>query len=209
MAESEPQISYPGPAPAPKGWSRIARRTRVPLGFLLAIFYFWFAHPTWISLAAGAIVALPGLLLRAYAAGYVKKDRELTTTGPYAHTRNPLYLGSVIAAAGCALASRNLWIVLAILTMFFAIYIPVIRDEESYLGRIFPGFGEYRKHVPRLLPRLTAFRGADADAAPGSFSRSLYMRHREYNAPMGAAALLAALAVKILYTSGWLHLPIR
>src|SRR5579883_1845358 len=197
MPETEPQISYPGPAPAPKGWSRIARRTRVPLGFLLAIFYFWFSRPTWASLAAGAILATPGLLLRAYAAGYVKKDRELTITGPYAYTRNPLYLGSVIAAAGCALASRNVWIVLAMLILFFAIYIPVIRDEEAYLGKIFPAFAGYRDNVPRLLPRLTAFRSSDS-AESGTFSRSLYMRHREYNAPMGAAALLAALAVKIL-----------
>jgi len=208
LAETQPPVSYPGPAPAPKGWSRIARRSRVPLGFLLAIFFMWFARPTWISLAVGAMLAAPGLLLRAYAAGYVKKDRELTTTGPYAHTRNPLYLGSVIAAAGCGVASRNLWIVVAMLVMFFAIYIPVIRDEEAYLGKIFSGFDEYRKHVPRLLPRLSAFR-AGTEVTSGSFSRSLYLRHREYNAVMGAVALLAALAVKILFISGLLHLPLR
>ena len=84
-------------------WPRIARRIRVPLGFAFALLYIWFARPAWWSLAAGGAIAIPGLLIRAIASGHVRKNRELTTSGPYRYTRNPLYLGSLIIAAGFAL----------------------------------------------------------------------------------------------------------
>ena len=99
----------PVPAP-PTGWARIARRIRVPLGFLFAIFYFYVAHPTWASIAAGLALAAPGVLIRALASGHIHKNEQLTTSGPYAYTRNPLYLGSFIIALGFAVASRSLWI---------------------------------------------------------------------------------------------------
>jgi protein-S-isoprenylcysteine O-methyltransferase Ste14 len=86
-------------------WSRVARRIRVPLGFAFAAFYVWIARPSWTSLALGAVVTIPGILLRAFASGYVKKNEELTTSGPYAYTRNPLYLGSLIMAVGFAIAA--------------------------------------------------------------------------------------------------------
>ena len=91
---------------AAAGWPAIARRIRVPLGFVLAIVYWWLAHPRWWSLIAGACIVLPGIWLRAVASGHVQKNQEVTTTGPYAHTRNPLYLGSIIMAAGFALATE-------------------------------------------------------------------------------------------------------
>src|SRR5690242_3452208 len=112
-------------------WQRIARRVRVPLGFIFAIVFIYFARPNWTALGIGAVVAAAGLMLRAIASGHVRKDRELTTTGPYAHTRNPLYLGSVLVAGGFAIASRNWWIAAGIAAMFVAIYLPVIRDEED------------------------------------------------------------------------------
>ena len=99
-------------------------------------------------------VALPGLGLRAVAAGTVKKNRELATTGPYAFTRNPLYFGSILIGIGFGVAARNGWIALAIVAMFLAIYLPVIRSEEKFLRSQFPGFDEYARRVPRLLPRL-------------------------------------------------------
>src|SRR5947209_4872336 len=106
-------------------WSRVARRIRVPLGFALAAFYVWIARPSWTSLAVGALVAGPGILLRALASGHVKKNEELATSGPYAYTRNPLYLGSLIMAIGFAIAARSLWVLIVMLLMFFAIYLPV------------------------------------------------------------------------------------
>lgn len=179
----------------PKGWSRIARRIRVPLGFVFAVLYWWLARPTWGSIALGAAIAAIGVAIRAFAAGHVRKNQELTTTGPYAHTRNPLYLGSIVIALGFGVASRNPWVAVIIVVLFLGIYIPVIRSEEEYLRSQFRDFDEYCARVPRLLPRIRKTAGAQA----GSFSRELYLRHREYNALIGAAAMLAALAAKIVF----------
>ena len=177
-------------------WSSIARRIRVPLGFAFAAFYLWIAHPSWTSISAGTLIALPGILLRALASGHVKKNQELTTTGPYAYTRNPLYLGSLVMAIGFALAARSTWVLLLIVLMFFVIYLPVIRAEEVFLRRTFPNFEDYAHNVPRLLPRGRAFR-----QAVGSFSWQLYWQHREYNAVLGTAALMAALVAKLVWGS--------
>ena len=173
-------------------WSRIARRIRVPLGFLLAVAYIWLARPTWSSIAIGAAVALAGVAIRASASGHVKKNTELTRTGPYAYTRNPLYVGSIVIAAGFAIAAMSPWVVLILVVMFVAIYVPVIRSEEAFLRSTFPDFDEYCRQVPRLVPRLSrAYEGT------GSFSRELYLKHREYNALIGTAAMLAALVIKL------------
>jgi protein-S-isoprenylcysteine O-methyltransferase Ste14 len=177
-------------------WSRIARRIRVPLGFAFAVLYFWLAHPTWEFLALGAIFIVPGLLTRALASGHVKKNEALATSGPYAHTRNPLYLGSLLIGIGFAIAARSWWIGLALVIMFFAIYVPVIRSEEAFLRGRFPEFDEYAKRVPRMLPRITPARTGPGS---GGFSLDLYMKHREWNALVGAAAIVAVLIAKMMF----------
>jgi protein-S-isoprenylcysteine O-methyltransferase Ste14 len=188
-------------------WQRIARRIRVPLGFSTAILYLvelWRHAPQLAAIAWSLALVLPGLWLRGYASGYVKKNRELTTTGPYAHTRNPLYLGSTLIAAGFAVALQS-WPVALVLALGFAmIYIPVIASEESFLRATFPEFGAYCRQVPRLIPRLTPAHvsspGAMAevsDPAPrpvtSGFSLALYLKHREYNAVLGSALLYLSL----------------
>ena len=177
-----------------RSWSRIARRIRVPLGFLFAAAYLWLAQPTWTSLTLGAAIAAAGLALRALASGHVRKDSELTTTGPYAYTRNPLYLGSTIMGVGFAVAARSLWVLIALALLFAFIYVPVIRSEEAYLRAHFAQYGDYARRVPVFLPRLRAETGAG-----GGFSRQLYMQHREYQALLGWAAMVAALAAKLLW----------
>jgi hypothetical protein len=177
-------------------WQRVASRIRVPLGFLTAAVYLF---ELWRRPTAPALV-LPGLWLRAYAAGYVKKNRELTVTGPYAYTRNPLYLGSMLMAAGFALALES-WPVAVLLAIGFSvIYIPVIAAEERFLRATFPAYAAYSGTVPRLIPRLTPGRlpapqspqPVTSDPRPG-FSFGLYLRHREYNAGVGAALLYLSL----------------
>lgn len=177
-------------------WTRIATRLRVPLGFAFAAAYLWFAQPLWISILVGSGVILLGLGIRASASGHIRKNAQLATTGPYAYTRNPLYLGSIIIAAGFVVAARNVWIALAAAVMFLVIYLPVILAEENYLRSAFPGYSDYAAQVPRLLPRSTPYRAA-ADGLP-QFSRELYMRHREYNSIFGSALMLGALVLKLL-----------
>ena len=180
------------------GWQKIARRVRVPLGFVVAAVFLVFARPSWHTLAWSLLLVLPGLWLRGYAAGYVKKNAELTRTGPYAYTRNPLYLGSMGIAAGFAVAAGRLWLGVLLVVMFLAIYVPTILSEESFLRGAFPSFDEYAQRVPRLLPRLTAARFVDANAGGGRFSGERYRHHREYNALMGAVAIYAALTLRMV-----------
>jgi protein-S-isoprenylcysteine O-methyltransferase Ste14 len=180
-------------------WSRVATRSRVPLGFVFAAAYFWFARPSWTSLGAGFAVAAVGVLVRALASGHIRKNAALATTGPYAFTRNPLYLGSIIIAVGFIVAARNFWIGVAALAMFAFIYLPVIMAEEKYLRSTFPGYDRYASEVPRFLPRLTPYRaGAEVEDGSSQFSSALYLRHREYNAALGSILMLGALLLKML-----------
>jgi protein-S-isoprenylcysteine O-methyltransferase Ste14 len=177
------------------GWSRIARRIRVPLGFVFAVFFLWLARPSAEFLSLSLLLVVPGLWLRGYASGYVKKNAEVTMTGPYAYTRNPLYLGSILIAFGFALAARSVWIAIALVALFTVIYVPVIRSEEAFLRSKFTGYDEYAKRVPRLIPRFHSSVTSSTDQ--GAFSGALYRKHREYNALIGSAAIYAALVVKL------------
>jgi len=180
-------------------WQKIARRIRVPLGFLAAALYLfslWQHAPLPQAIGWSLMLVLPGLWLRAYASGYVKKNQELTVTGPYAHTRNPLYLGSILIAAGFAVALLS-WPIAIVLAVGFAIiYIPVIASEERFLRNTFASFDEYCRQVPRIIPRLTPARMAEDNGqrpSGGRFSLDLYLRHREYNAAIGALLLYLSL----------------
>jgi len=182
------------------GWQRIARRIRVPTGFVFAAVFLWLARPSWRTMAASLVLVGPGLWLRGYASGYLRKNAELTITGPYAHTRNPLYLGSMLIAFGFSAAAAS-WVILgALAALFAAIYLPTIASEEAYLRGHFAGFDAYAREVPKLLPRLTAARPATASGSgPGAFSPALYRKHREYNAVIGAGAIYMALAFKFMF----------
>jgi len=175
-------------------WSRLARRIRVPLGFLFAVLYVWLARPTWQFLAWGTILIVPGLLIRALASGHVRKNEALATSGPYAYTRNPLYFGSMLMGMGFAVAARSWWIGALLALMFFVIYLPVIRSEEQFLRQKFPEFDEYARRVPRIVPRLQP---APVAQAGGGFSMQLYRQHREWNALLGSLLLVGVLILKL------------
>jgi hypothetical protein len=148
------------------------------------------------------------LWLRGYASGYVKKNQELTRTGPYAHVRNPLYLGSILIAAGFAVALESWPFALTLGVGFVLIYVPVIAMEEAYLSETFLEYEWYRARVPRLIPRLTPAPAPYADGTGdtaadhgGGFSLQLYRKHREYNSAIGAALLYLSLWLGMLLHS--------
>jgi protein-S-isoprenylcysteine O-methyltransferase Ste14 len=181
-------------------WQRIARRIRVPLGFLTAALYlFELARraPVPAAVAWSLVLVVPGLWLRGYASGYVKKNQELTTTGPYAWTRNPLYLGSMLIAAGFAVALLSWPVALLLAVGFLAIYVPVIASEERFLRATFPEFEAYCRRVPRFFPRFTPGAGSGDDRSGhfGNFSLALYLKHREYNALLGVLLLYISLVL--------------
>jgi len=175
-------------------WQRIARRIRVPVGFLFTALYLWLARPTWKSILLGSIAVIAGILVRASASGHLNKNESLATSGPYAYSRNPLYLGSLILALGFAVAALSWCVAVLLAVIFAAIYMPVIQAEETFLRTTFPQFAAYSREVPRLIPRLTPFHRSDS-----GFSWELFLKHREYNAVLGSATLIAALIAKLFW----------
>ncbi len=184
------------------GWRKIARRIRVPLGVVAAALYLWQLaehKPQPVFVLWSLPLVLAGLWLRGYAAGYVKKNQELTMTGPYAHVRNPLYLGSILIAAGFAVALMSAVFAVALVVFFVLIYVPVIASEEAFLRDTFLEFEWYCARVPRLIPRITPARTPDGPRGQsGSFSFELYRKHREYNSAIGATFLYLSLLLGIL-----------
>ena len=172
----------------------INRKVRLRIGFLFAVAYLVFARPTAGGLLLGLPVALAGLLVRGWAAGHIVKDARLTTSGPYAHTRNPLYFGSFLLAAGFAIAAH--WsLLLVVIALFVFIYGPTIALERAEIGARFPAeYPSYESNVPAFMPRFTPWRGQ----TPGdSVSFSRYMRQREWLAGLAFAAASAWLVARM------------
>jgi len=176
----------------PKPYADAVARLRVPSGFLIVAVFAWFSHPTGQSLAWGLPLSLAGLALRGWAAGCLAKNQQLSTGGPYRYTRNPLYLGTLLVAAGLAAAARSLWLAALFAAVFLLVYLPVIQNEQQHLRKIFPGYADYADRVPALWPRLSA--GVPAGAP---FRWSLYARNQEYQAAVGFAIGLAYLVWRL------------
>ena len=169
-------------------------RYRVRLGYPLAIAVLWLARPTPRSILFGAIAGLAGLLLRALAAGHLDKQKVLTVSGPYAFTRNPLYLGSALLGCGAAIATHS-WFSTAVLGAYFALFYSVVMRREEQELRLHHGaaFDEYARAVPLFFPRWSAARLSFAGA--GSFSLAQYKKNHEWQAAVGFVLLLALLLV--------------
>jgi len=176
-------------------------RWRVRLGYFLTVFVLWFARPTPHSIIFGAIVGALGLCLRAYAAGYLRKQSVLTVTGPYRYTRNPLYLGSSVLALGAGIATRS-WISAAILVVYFALVYAVVmrREEQELFVQHGEAFKAYAAAVPLFFPRLAAAKLDDASA--GSFSFAQYKKNHEYEAAVGFLLLLLVFLLKWRFWPG-------
>lgn len=168
----------------PKRYADTVARLRVPSGFLIVVVFGWLSHPTHTSLLVGLPVALCGLALRAWAAGCLAKNRELATGGPYAYTRNPLYIGTLLVAAGLVAASRNVSLGVLFAVVFLLVYLPVIQLEEQHLRKLFPEYGSYAGAVPALFPRVTPWHGKNSQP----FQGALYLRNQEYQAGAGLLA---------------------
>jgi protein-S-isoprenylcysteine O-methyltransferase Ste14 len=175
----------------PKPYADFVACLRVPAGFLLVAAFAWFATPTPTSLAAGLPVAIVGLWLRGWAAGHLAKNERLATSGPYGYLRNPLYLGTLIVAAGLAIAAERLLLAALFAVVFGLVYLPVIELEEQHLRELFPEFKEYAARVPPLWPRLGHAGARDR------FRWRLYWENEEYQALAGFLAGVLLLAWKV------------
>lgn len=172
-----------------------AARWRVPLHFVMAAVALVFAQPRPELLAGGAALITLGLGLRAWAAGHLRKAEPLTTSGPYAHLRHPLYFGTALILAGFAVACGLLWLALLLAAYFVLLFAPVMRREERERSKLtLEGYAEYAAQVPAFWPRLRAYSGAGV-----KFDVSLYLRNREWQAALGSGAALALLWAKCLW----------
>ncbi|HTU48222.1 MAG TPA: isoprenylcysteine carboxylmethyltransferase family protein [Bryobacteraceae bacterium] len=177
----------------PKAYADFVQRLRVVFGFLLLAAFAWLSQPTLESMLIGIPISSLGLFLRAWAAGHLAKDRQLATSGPYAYVRNPLYLGTLIAALGIVVASRSLWLAFIFAMAFMFVYLPAIELEEQHLREIFPEYAPYAAQVHRFLPSL-------GRAANGTrFRWTFYRRNEEYKALLGFVTALAWLIWKGLH----------
>jgi protein-S-isoprenylcysteine O-methyltransferase Ste14 len=174
------------------------QRWRVPLGFVCAAVFLFFARPTPVALAAGACVSLLGLAIRAWAAGHIRKNAQLAISGPYAFTRNPLYFGSFLLGLGFTIASGQWLLAVLFAALFIGIYLPVMRVEATTMAQLFGvDFENYRRSVPLFFPRLTPYRQENSAAV--KFDRSLYLRYREYRAALGLIVAWGLLLIKTYY----------
>lgn len=173
-------------------WSPLAARSRVSVSILLAVAAGWLAQPTIENVVLGLPLVVAGLALRAWAAGHLRKNQQLATSGPYAHVRNPLYIGSLLAGVGFGICAAHAALLGAILAVFAFWFLPVVGEEEGHIRNILSGYREYETRVPRFLPALRP-----RYQSPQRFEWGLYLANREYSALLGFAAFAAVLWVKL------------
>ena len=177
--------------PFPKRYAELAARLRVPLGFAIGALFLALARPTWPSLAAGGAIGALGLALRAWAAGHLAKNERLATSGPFAHTRNPLYIGTLIVGVGFAIAGAQAGIGILLVLFFVFLYLPVVEEEQRHLRKLFPEYAAYESQAPKFWPRFSAF-GLSRE----SFSPALYTKNKEYQALAAFLLVMGLLAAK-------------
>ena len=163
----------------PKPYADIVQRFRVPGGFLLLGSFLYFSQPTLQSILNGLPISIIGLLIRSWAAGHLAKNEDLAQSGPYAHVRNPLYLGSLFLAGGLVYGSQSMTVFAIFAAAFLLIYLPVIQLEEEHLRKIFPSYAQYALRVPALIPTFRT------QSSPKPFRPELFRRNKEWKAMLG------------------------
>lgn len=178
-----------------QSWGKRAQKLRVPAGTLLGVVFLLLMHPSYRSLWIGGVVTLLGASLRIWASGHLEKGRVLAREGPYALTRNPLYLGSFLMALGILLAGQGYWLLIPFVLFYLTLYFPVMRAEEAELLQ---GHGdrfvEYSRQVPLFFPSLTRFR-----QSASNFLWARVIRNREHRTVFGLLAAEAFLVLRLLY----------
>ena len=177
-------------------YSEVAKKLRLPLGFVFGIAYLIWARPTALTLIVGGVIAFIGVLIRAWASGHIVKNRRLAVTGPYAHTRNPLYFGSFLIGAGFAVAVH--WgLLLVVIAFWLLVYAPTMERERKNIRERFPEeYDVYSANVPAFVPRVVPWGAEGAEA--GGYSPSLYMAHGEWKAGITYLLVMGWLTFRVI-----------
>lgn len=171
--------------------------------WLLVLPFFWFARPTVGFLLAGGAITVAGLVVRAWAASWIHKDQVLATSGPYAHTRNPLYLGTFLLGVGVTLAGGHPTFIVLFLIFFALIYGKTMAAEAAHLQEVFgEPYLRFSEQVPLFFPRLRPYADkAVGSAGPTATESTRYRTNREYEALLGATAAFAVLVAKMIWAA--------
>ncbi len=175
------------------------RWQRLRLTWALALPFLVLSDPGPASVFTGALVALPGLALRGWAAGGILKDQVLAVEGAYRHLRHPLYAGSFILGMGVMIGGGRWIFPVLFLPLFVWVYGRTIRAEEHELGLRFGSeYGCYREAVPAFLPQWPARPSARARSGggPPGFRLRVYCRNKEWQAVIGTASVFGLLWLK-------------
>lgn len=177
---------------------RFIEGNRILFSLLTGIFFIYFSRPAFNTILTGIPVIIAGEALRVWASGYIKKDAELATEGPYALTRNPLYLGNFLIGAGFSIMANNLWLAIIFLIIFYLVYSVTIKREEKYLlSKFGRTYREYKNNVPAFFPvKLSPILRSGRN---NSFSWKLVHKHREYNTWLGITGCLIIFILKSVY----------
>jgi protein-S-isoprenylcysteine O-methyltransferase Ste14 len=181
-------------------WRSTLQRWRVPLGFISAILFVIASRPTWLLLLVGFPLAVAGSLVRAWASGHLRKNRELATDGPYAFTRNPLYFGSFLLVLGFSIGGGSWWLGLWLVTFFGLIYWPVIQTEAAHIEQLFgDDYRSWASRVPLFFPRFSPGSETAQSSLSRSFDLQQYLNHREYRLTIGLLFVGLILIAKIVW----------
>jgi protein-S-isoprenylcysteine O-methyltransferase Ste14 len=176
-------------------------RHRVAAGWALGALVLVLARPDLVSLLLGLPLAALGEAMRLWASGHIEKTERLATGGPYAHSRNPLYVGSLLIATSAAVASASHWVALAVAAYFLAFYPSVMREEAAFLAKKFPGeYAAWADAVPAFWPRARP-----AGPRASRFDWARVRRNREWTTA-AALPLLAVLLYLLPHARRWLGL---
>jgi protein-S-isoprenylcysteine O-methyltransferase Ste14 len=172
-------------------------RMRVALGFVFGVLVLVLAQPSGQSLAIGMSIAACGELIRIWAAGHLRKSREVTVSGPYRWVSHPLYVGSSVMGAGLAIASASVLVAVLIAVYLAATLTAAIKSEEAFLRRT---FGDQYDLYKSGVETKRRERGA---ASTRAFSLQQAMANREYRAVAGLAAAILLLIWKATYNGSF------
>jgi protein-S-isoprenylcysteine O-methyltransferase Ste14 len=176
-----------------RSWGKLAQKMRVPAGTLLGVVFLLLMHPSARSLWIGGVVTAIGASIRIWASGHIDKGRVLAREGPYALTRNPLYLGSFLMALGILLAGQGYWLLIPFSLFYVALYYPVMKaEEEELLQGHGEEFLEYSRQVPLFFPSFSRFGQGASD-----FLWSRVIRNREHRTVAGLLLAEAFLVLRL------------
>ncbi|MFH2137913.1 MAG: isoprenylcysteine carboxylmethyltransferase family protein [Candidatus Omnitrophota bacterium] len=166
------------------------KKMRLYAAYPFAAIYLFLGYWYGMSFSIGVWCIILGLIIRLWAAGFIKKKRELAVAGPYAMVRNPLYLGNFLMGLGFCFFISNLLVSLIYIALFFVFYTGTIRDEELLLTQLFgQEYLDYKDKVPSLFPMFKSYKSNQ----PAAYSVAQVVRNGEFIRVAATAVVFFAL----------------